>query len=149
MTRASVPGRLALLSILISIPQLVTGCPKKQPPAVEDAGAPPPASTPSVTELAPLTDTVDAGDAAAEAGPKKWVGPGLNQNQLKIEACCNAMRAQAKTMGPQSPEGFQLNAAATQCDVFVKQIGPQGNAPEFAQLRQILKSLKLPTACQF
>jgi hypothetical protein len=149
MIRASVLGRSVLLSILISLPLLVMGCPKKQPPPVEDAGPPPPASTPTVTELAPLTDTVDAGDAAVEAGPKKWVGPGLNQNQLKIEACCNAMRAQAKAMGPQSPEGFQLNAAATQCDVFVKQVGPQGSAPEFAQLRQILKSMKLPSACQF
>src|SRR5438046_1653130 len=92
MIRARPYRRLSLLCILISLPLLVMGCPKKEPPPVEDAGAPPPASTPSVTELAPLTDTVDASDAAAEAGPKKWNGPGLNQNQLKIEACCNAMR---------------------------------------------------------
>jgi len=102
-----------------------------------------------VTELAPLTDTTDAGDAAAEAAaPKKWVGPVVPPNQAKIEACCVAMRAQAKQLGS-SPEAFQINAAAAQCDVFAKQVGPQGTAPEFAQIRQILKSVKLPSACQF
>jgi hypothetical protein len=102
-----------------------------------------------VTELAPLTDTTDAGDAAAEAAaPKKWVGPAVTPNQLKIGACCAAMRAQAKQMG-QSPEAFQLNAAAVQCDLFAKQVGPAGTAPEFAQIRQMLRSVKLPSACQF
>ena len=46
----------------------------------------------------------DAGDGAPEAGPKKWTGPGMNPNQARIEACCNAMRAQAKTLGA-SPGG--------------------------------------------
>jgi hypothetical protein len=58
------------------------------------------------------------------------------------------MRAQAKQLG-QSPEAFQINAAAAQCDVFAKQVGPGGTAPEFAQLRAILKSVQLPSACQF
>jgi hypothetical protein len=144
---ATVRARLLLLALLISLPALLVGCPKKPaPPPVEDA-APPPASTPTVTELAPLTE--DAGeDAAAEAGPKKYVGPAVNPNQLRIAACCNAMRAQAKQMG-QSPEAFQVNALATQCDLFAKQVGPAGTAPEFAQLRQILKSVKLPGACNF
>jgi hypothetical protein len=148
-SRARAPVRLGL-SVLLLGPLLATGCPKKPPPVVVEDSAPPPASTPSVTELAPLTDTADASDAAPEAAPKKWTGgPPLNPNQMKIEACCNSMRAQAKSLGPSSPEGFQLNAAATQCDVFAKQVGPQGAAPEFAQLRQILKSLKLPAVCQF
>lgn len=143
---AAVPLRLL---VVLMLPLVAVGCPKKAPPPVEDSAPPPPASTPSVTELAPLTDTADASDAAPEAAPKKWTGPSLNPNQMKIEACCNAMRAQAKAMGANSPESFQINAAAAQCDVFAKQIGPQGNAPEFAQLRGILKSLKLPAVCQF
>jgi hypothetical protein len=148
MTRVTAARPLPLLPLLISLPLLVMGCPKKPAPPVEEAGLPPP-SAPTVTELAPLTDIADAGDAAAETGPKKWTGPALNPNQMKIEACCNGMRAQAKTVGLQSPEGFQLNAAAAQCDVFAKQVGPQGTAPEFAQIRQLLKSVKLPSACQF
>jgi hypothetical protein len=149
MTRAIIPGRKLVLSVLLLLPLLAMGCPKKQPPPPVEDSAPPPASTPSVTELAPLTDTADASDAAPEAATKKWTGPAMNPNQMKIEACCNGMRAQSKALGANSPEGFQLNAAATQCDVFAKQVGPQGNAPEFAQLRQILKSLKLPAVCQF
>jgi hypothetical protein len=48
-----------------------------------------------------------------------------------------------------SPEAFQINAVAAQCDVFAAQVGPQGTAPELAQLRAILKSVKLPAGCQF
>src|SRR5207237_5734129 len=112
------------------------------------ASPPPPPPSASVTELAPITE--DAGeDAAAEAAaPKKWTGPAMNTNQLRIKECCSAMRAQAKTMGPSSPEGFQLNALAAQCDLIAAQVGPLGTAPEFNQLRQMLKSIKLPVACQ-
>jgi hypothetical protein len=149
MIRVTARRKLLLLGLMISLPALVAGCPKKQPLAVEDAEPPPPASVPTVTDIAPLTDIPDAGDAAPEAAaPKKWVGPAVTSNQTKIGACCAAMRAQAKLLG-QSPEGFQLNGAAAQCDLFEKQVGPQGTAPEFAQLRQILKSVKLPSACQF
>ena len=113
----------------VAFPVFAMGCPKKQPPVV-DAGEPtPPASSASVAELAPLTED-DAGDAGADAGapPKKWTGPGANPNQTKIQACCRAMRAEAKTLGA-SPEAFQLNAVAGQCDIFAKQVGPAGNAP--------------------
>jgi hypothetical protein len=148
MTRSLFRRRLVFLAFSTFLPVLVLGCPKKEP-AVEDAGAPPPppASTPTVTELAPLSD--DGGpdaDAAPEAG-KKPSGGGYNANQLKIKECCNAMRAQAKALGS-SPEGFQINALAAQCDMFATQVGPAGNAPELNQLRQILKSVKLPSACQ-
>jgi hypothetical protein len=148
MTSSPLGRRLQLL-LCATLAVLVLACPKKPPPAVEDASPPPaPAPTPSVTELSPVTE--DAGeDAAAEAAaPKKWTGPAYNGNQLRIKECCNAMRAQAKQMGPSSPEGFQLNALATQCDLFAAQVGPQGTAPEFNQLRQMLKSIKLPVACQ-
>jgi hypothetical protein len=148
MTRATVRRQLALLGIMLGLPFLAMGCPKKAPPPVQEAEAPPPASTPTVTDIAPITDTDDAGDAAPEAAAKKWTGPAMNPNQAKIAACCNAMRAQAKQIG-QSPEAFQINALAAQCDLFAKQVGPQGTAPEFAQLRAILKSVKLPSACQF
>jgi hypothetical protein len=145
--RSSIRRTLTFVAFTAFVPVLVMGCPKKEP-VVEDAGAPPPVSAPTVTELAPLTD--DGGpdaDAAPEAGKKFGGGPGLNANQLKIKACCNAMRAQAKAMGS-SPEAFQINALAAQCDMFAVQVGPAGNAPELNQLRQILKSIQLPAACQ-
>jgi hypothetical protein len=133
-------------AVVVSVPAALMGCPKKAPPAVEDAGAPPPASTPEVTELAPLTE--EAGVDAEAGAPKKWTGPGMNGNQLKIKACCNAMRAQAKQMGS-SPEAFQVTSVAAMCDSLAAQVGPQGNAPEFNQVREMLKSVKLPSACQF
>jgi hypothetical protein len=148
MMRSSIRRTLTFLAFTTFVPVLVMGCPKKEP-AVEDAGAPPPpTSAPTVTELAPLTD--DGGpdaDAEPEAGKKHGGGPGMNANQLKIKACCNAMRAQAKQMG-NSPEAFQVNALAAQCDIFAAQVGPAGNAPELNQLRQILKTITLPSACQ-
>jgi hypothetical protein len=102
---------------------------------------------PAVTELAPLTD--DAGDdaGASDAAAKRWVGPAVKPNQQKLQACCNAMRAQAKAMGS-SPEATQLLGAAATCDTFVKQVGPAGSAPELAAIRGLLKSVKLPVACQ-
>ncbi len=147
MMRSSIRRTLTFLAFTAFVPVLVMGCPKKEP-VVEDAAPPTPATVPTVTELAPLTD--DGGPDAADAAPevhKKPSGPGLNANQMKIKACCNAMRAQAKAMGS-SPEGFQINALAAQCDTFATQVGPAGNAPELNQLRQILKSLTLPSACQ-
>jgi hypothetical protein len=134
-------------ALAAAFPAALLGCPKKQAP-VEDAGAPAPvAETPDVTVLQALTD--DAGeDAPAEAAPKKWTGPPTNPNQLKIQACCNAMRSQAKQLG-NSPEAFQITSLAGQCDMVAKQVGPAGNAPEFNQLRQMLKSVKLPAACSF
>src|SRR6202011_1418452 len=103
-------------ALALSVPVLVMGCPKTQPPVEFDAGAAP-AAPASVTELAPLVEDAgeDAADAVADAG-KKWTGPGMTSNQLKIQVCCNAMRAQAKQIGPSSPEGYQLNAVAAQCD---------------------------------
>jgi hypothetical protein len=150
MTRLLVRRTFVFLAFTAFAPVLLMGCPKKEPAVVvEEAAAPPPSSAPTVTELVPLTDDAgpDASDAAPEAGKKYSSGPTFNANQLKIKECCNAMRAEAKAMAG-SPEGFQINALAAQCDVFVTQVGPQGNAPELNQLRQILKSVKLPTACQ-
>jgi len=147
MTRSPLRHTAVFLAFTTIVPVLMMGCPKKEP-MVEDAGAPPTAALPDVTELAPLSD--DAGpdaDAAPEAGKKLSGGGGYNSNQLKIKECCNAMRAQAKQMGA-SPEAFQINALAAQCDMFATQVGPQGTAPELNQLRQMLKSVKLPVGCQ-
>jgi hypothetical protein len=150
MTRSPTRRGLFFFAFVLSVPTFVLGCPKKPVP-VADAGEPPPAPSASVTELAPLTDD-DAGEAAdADAGPKKWTGGGgtaTNANQRKIQACCNAMRGQAKQLGP-SPEAIQLVALAAQCDTFARQVGPAGAAPELNQLRAILRSAKLPAACQF
>jgi hypothetical protein len=149
--KRSVARRTAVFfAFAVAFPVLLLGCPKKAPPVVDAGEAPPPPSSAPITELAPLTEDAgeDAADAA-EAGPKKWTGTGYNPNQSRIQACCNAMRAEARKLGPGSPEAFQLNAVAGQCDVFARQVGPAGNAPELNQLRQILRSVKLPAACQF
>lgn len=128
-----------------------TGCQKKQA-ALQDAAPPsaPPANTPEVTELRPLTeDAGDDGGAVDAAIAKKPSGAGaFNANQQKIRQCCNAMRTQAKQLGP-SPEANQLIGFATYCDTLAVQVGPQGTAPEFNQLRQLLKSVTLPSGCQF
>jgi hypothetical protein len=146
MTR-SIRRTISVLACTTFLPLLIMGCPKKEP-VVEDAGPPPPVPVPSatVTELAPLA-TDDAGpDAEVDAGKKPYTGPTYNPNQMKVKACCNALRAQAKQLGS-SPEGFQMMSMATTCDTLATQIGPQGNAPELAQLRQILKSVNLPAVC--
>jgi hypothetical protein len=101
-----------------------------------------------VTELGPLVEDAGPDADAAEAGKKWGGGGGYNPNQLKIKACCNAMHAQAKALG-NAPEAAPIVMIATQCDVIATQVGPQGNAPEFNQLRQMLKSVKLPAACSF
>ncbi len=146
MTLSTLRRASCFLAVVVSAPAALMGCPKKAPPPVEDAAPPPPASTPEVTELAPLTE--EAGVDAEAGAPKKWTGPGMNPNQMKIKACCNGMRAQAKAMG-NSPEANQVIAIAAMCDQLAAQVGPAGNAPEFAQIRAMLKSITLPAACQF
>ena len=136
MTRSPVRRAVCFFVFAVSIPVLTTGCPKKPVP-VEDAGEAPPASTPSVTQIAPLTD--DGGDdAAPEASAAKHYGPPVNPNQQRIKQCCNALRATHDPM---------LAAVAGQCDMLAAQVGPSGSDPAFAQLRAILKSQKLPAAC--
>ncbi len=140
-----------LLAFAVGISPLACSKKPPPPPAEEAASTPTPAASPEVLELAPLVEDSGA-EAVTDAAPKKWIGTrggGMNANQLKIQACCGAMRSQAKTMGASSPEGFQMNALAAQCDVFAKQVGPAGNAPELNQVRQVLKSVKLPAACSF
>ena len=146
MTLSTLRRTLSFAAMVVLVPAVLVGCPKKAPPPVEEAAAPPPASTPEVTELAPLVE--EAGADADAAPQKKWTGGGMNSNQLKIKACCDAVRKQARAMG-NSPEANQLVSMAAMCDMVAAQVGPQGNAPEFNQVRQILKSVALPAACQF
>jgi hypothetical protein len=149
MTRSTIRRTLVFLGFTTLAPMFVLGCPKKEQPVVEEAAAPPPPPpTASVTELAPMTD--DAGpdaDAAPEAGKKVYGGGGYNSNQLKIRECCNALRAQVKQLGT-APEAAQVNMAAQTCDMLVVQMGATGTAPEMAGVRQMLKSVKLPSVCQ-
>src|SRR5438046_1824219 len=118
MTRMSFRRALFLVICTTAVPFAIAGCPKKEPPPPQEAPPPPPpAPAPTVVELAPLTDDGgDAGDAAPEAGPKKWGGPAYNANQLKIKQCCNAMRSQAKALG-NSPEANMIIAVSGQCDM--------------------------------
>jgi hypothetical protein len=135
MTRSPIRRAVFFFVFALSIPVVTTGCPKKPVP-VEDAEAPP-ASSPSVTQLAPLTD--DGGeDAAVEAEAGRHWGPPVNPNQQRIKQCCNALR---NTHDP------MLAAVAAQCDMIAAQVGPSGSDPAFAQLRGILKGQKLPAAC--
>ncbi len=137
MTRSPVRRAVFFFVFALGIPVLTTGCPKKPVP-VEDAGEAPPASSPSVTQLAPLTDDGgDEGGDASDGGHPHW-GPPVNPNQQRIKACCNALR------GTHDP---MLMAIAGQCDMIAAQVGPSGSDPAFAQLRAILKSQKLPAAC--
>lgn len=125
----------------LSMPLALVGCPKKPPPQQEIAPPPPPASTPSVTELAPLGDDAGNDADAAEAG-RKWSGGGGGGGQnAKVLACCAAMRSQAKKLGT-SPEANQLIQLASTCEQAAK-----GNAPEFAWVLAAIRSKNVP-GCQ-
>ncbi len=119
-------GVVALASPL-SIPALLAGCAKKPAPVEESPPpTPPPASTPEVTELAPLIDDAGSDVGAPDATPKKTAsGGGANANQLRIKQCCAAMRAQAKQLGT-SPEANELIGLSMQCDKLASQVGPLG-----------------------
>ncbi|MEI7893671.1 MAG: hypothetical protein WCI05_11300 [Myxococcales bacterium] len=148
MSRSRMRRSLFALAFVGLVPLVMLGCPKKPPPATEEPPPPPPPPPATTMTLAPLEE--DAGSDAAVDGAgdaRKWTGPGYNPNQLKIMACCGAMRQRAAQLGPFSPEGAQLKVAAGQCDVLGRQAGPSGNAPEFAQLRGILGGVSLPAAC--
>ncbi len=128
-------GRRLLFLLVAVLPSAAAGCSGCHHPSAPVADAAPVTSEqPDVTQLQFL-DAGDEGDAAdAEAG-RRGVNP---VPPSKLAACCNALRAEAKKLG-NSPEAFQLNGLAQQCDQAVK-----GNAPEFAGLFAILKSRNVP-----
>jgi hypothetical protein len=92
----------------------------------------------------------DAGSAidAAPAPVKHGGAAGLTTNQARAKQCCNALRAQAKSLGA-SPEANILTGFATQCDAVAMQMGPMagGQAPEFAALRSLLQGHNMPGVC--
>ena len=103
MPRSSVIRAAYILGFATCVPALLAGgagCQSKHA-AVEDASpatVAPPASSPSVIELAPLTSDdagFDAGefDAGKKAAPSG--GGGLSANQIKVKQCCAAIRSTA------------------------------------------------------
>jgi hypothetical protein len=127
----------------------VLGCPKKDP-VVIDAGVAvvAPVATPEAPiELKPAVEE-DAGmvDAGSDAG-KKPTGPGVPANVLRLRQCCSALGAQAKSLGASPEAGFLLGAAAT-CNGLAGQAGGNGNAPELAPLKNLLKGKTIPPVCQ-
>jgi hypothetical protein len=122
------------------------GCAKKPPP-VEALPPPPPPVDAGVVQLVPIDD---AGDAAPEAAggparPHGHAGPSTNSNTARIRLCCNAIRGEAKKLGA-APEAMVMMGIAAQCDVLAVQAS-SGSAPEFGQVRQLLKGRTIPNAC--
>ncbi len=144
--------RVAVVALFAAIPLSLLGCPKKDPPAVQDAApapTPTPTPTPTDTQTSLTVLDVDSGPDVVEAGPIKYVGPAVNPNQVRIKQCCNALRAQAKSLGT-APEAAQMQQAAAMCDgvsMAVTSTGA-GQAPEFAPVRQMLAGKTLPPLCQ-
>jgi predicted lipid-binding transport protein (Tim44 family) len=145
MTR--LPTRILFALLTISgVVVLSAACKKDPPPAPLDLGGPPPSQDAGVVQLTPLDD---AGDAAPEAEParKKWSGGGGgNANAARIRACCNAIRHEAAKLGA-APEGVMMMTVAAQCDMVAAQVAG-GSAPEFTQVRTMLKGHTIPNACQ-
>ncbi len=136
-------GLLGLLGLAAS------ACKQPTPaPMAVDASPPPAATDAAPAVLVPMD--VDSGPAIDAAAPavKHVGGTGLTINQARAKQCCNALRAQAKSLGA-SPEANMLTTIAAQCDVVAMQIGPTagGEAPEFAALRALLKGHNLPGVC--
>ncbi len=136
---------VATIAVFSAVP-LLAACPKKETPAVVDAAPPPP---PPVEDAAPLTllpVEEDAGvDAGVDAG-KKYTGPAVNANVLRLKQCCTALGTQAKQLGS-SPEAGLFVQAAAQCSALASQAGASGNAPELGVLRTLLAGRTVPAIC--
>jgi len=55
----------------------------------------------------------------------------------RLAACCAAIAAEARRLGP-SPEAGVLMTAAAQCNALVAQAGPNATAPELGAVRTLL-----------
>ncbi len=139
--------RTVLIAIALSMPAALAGCQKKEPPPVMTLGLRHLRLSLRRSPSWLLSRTMRATPTPRTRLPSDGPGRPSIPTQQKLQACCNAMRAQAKALGS-SPEATQLLGAAATCDTFVKQVGPAGSAPELAVLRGLLKSVKLPVACQ-
>jgi len=140
--------KLLAISLTLSFPAFVLGCPKKPVPVDIDSG-PAPVATPTqtTTTLTPLDDTPDADVPDVVEAGKKPTGPFQTASQSHVKQCCSALHAQAKAMG-NAPEILQF---AVMCDGLAPQVGPSSGAqaPELAPLRAILKGKPtIPAICQ-
>lgn len=72
--------------------------------------------------------------------------PGGGGNLARLRACCAALSAEARRLGP-SPEAGLLATAAAQCMAIASQAGPNGNAPEVGALRGMLAGRQVPAVC--
>jgi hypothetical protein len=123
-----------------------SACKKDPPPHVDSPPPPPP--PPVDAGLTPLIPLDDAGDAAPEpSGPAKphAAAPPTNANATRVRQCCAAIRHEATRLGT-SPEATMMMTVAMQCDMVAAQVAG-GSAPEFGQVRQMLKGRVLPAAC--
>jgi len=123
---------------------LACGGGKKTPPDAAPDPAPTPTPTPTVLTEMPVEDA--GADADAEAGPIRK-GVGENPTVTKLKNCCNALKREA-SKNAASPEGMSLMSAAATCTTLASQVGPSGNAPELAPLRQALAGRTVPDACR-
>jgi len=149
MTRLPIRILFALLTTA-SVAVLSEGCSackKDPPPAPVDLTPTPPVQDAGVVQLVPLDD---AGDAAPETGPAKPKGnwTPTNPNAARIRQCCNAIRHEAAKLGA-APEAVMMVGVAAQCDMVAAQVagGTGASAPEFAQVRTMLKGHVIPAAC--
>lgn len=125
----------------------ILGCPSKKPEVVDAAPAavPTPVATPEPIELKPA-EIEDAGIVDAAPDVKKPTGPGVPANVANLRRCCGALAAQAKTLGA-SPEAGMILAAAATCNGLAGQAA-NGNAPELAPLKNMMKGKSIPPVCQ-
>lgn len=143
MTRSPLRFAFTFLAASSIVVVAAAGCEKKPPPPAVEPPPPPPVDA-GVVQLLPLDD---AGDAAPEAAPSKPHGPWnpTNPNTARIKQCCNALRHEATKLGA-APEAAVMMGVAAQCDLLAVQAS-SGTAPEFAQVRQLLKGRTIPAAC--
>jgi hypothetical protein len=145
MIRTRIATRaLSSMTVAAAAALLAVAC--KQPaPAVVDAGPPTPppaASSAAPAVLTPMDEdagsAVDAAPAVHHAG-----GPGQTTNQIRAKQCCAALKSQAGS----DPS---LAAIVGMCNAVAAQLGPssQGEAPEFAAVRAMLKGHNIPAICQ-
>jgi hypothetical protein len=140
---------IRILTVVVAscgIVVLAAACKKDPPPAPLDLGqATPPPADAGVVQITPLDD---AGDAAAEVGPPvkpRGNGTPTNANAARIRQCCNAIRHEAAKLGA-APEAAMMIGVAAQCDMVAAQVAG-GSAPEFGQVRTMLKGHVIPAAC--
>jgi hypothetical protein len=145
MTRTPLRHLFTLLTMSGVTALALPACEKKAPPPPIEIPAPPPAPDAGVVQITPFDDSLDAGIDGTGGGKSHGPYTPTNNNAARVKQCCNAIRNQAKNMGA-SPEATLMAGVAMQCDLVAAQVAG-GSAPEFGQVRQMLKGRTLPAAC--